>query len=230
MTVRYEKIVDDPANFWLKASVPGWLLNGNIEAFEYCARLLTSSAPAIEIGSHFGLSTSFLTRILRNHGRANRLFSADAWAYREYFPSGILYDHITPDRYRAFVVEAYKRNMEMFLPEDKPAHLEMQSDEFFASWDRANAVTTIFGERVVPGGPISFAYIDGSHEYEQCRRDFLNTDRHLEIGGFIVFDDSSKEIAETSHPGSRRVALEAAALSRYEVVFENPNISLKRIA
>jgi hypothetical protein len=230
MATRYEKIADDPANFWLKASIPGWLLNGNIEAFEYCIRNLKSEAPVIEIGAHFGLSGNFITRLLRNYGRTNRLFSSDAWAYREYFPKGILYDHITPDRYRAFVVEAFKRNAEMFLPEDKPLHLELQSDEFFTAWSVGQAVTTLFGERVVPGGPISMAYIDGSHEYEQCLRDFQNTDRHLEVGGFIVFDDSSKEIAATSHPGSRKVAIEAAALPRYKLVLENPNLTLERVA
>jgi predicted O-methyltransferase YrrM len=227
MAARFDKITDDPANFWLKASIPGWFVDGNLEALEHCIRHLESEAPVIEIGTHAGLSTSFITRLLRNHGRTNKVFSADAWTFSNY-PTQVLFDDVTCARYRGYLVEAYRRNVELFQPDDKPFHLELDSDDFLAAWSSGQAVTTLFGDRVTLGGPMSLVYIDGSHYYEQCLRDFQNVDRHLDVGGFIVFDDSSKD-AEIYHPGSRRVAVEAAALPRYRVVLENPNLTIERV-
>src|SRR6185295_5449248 len=100
---------------------------------------------------------------------------SDAWTFSNY-AKGMLYDDFTCARYREYLVEAFKSNLELFLPGDKPFHLELDSDDFFAAWSSGRPVTTIFGERVVPGGPISFAYIDGSHYYEQCLRDFQSVD------------------------------------------------------
>jgi Methyltransferase domain/Domain of unknown function (DUF4159) len=81
-----------------------------------------------------------------------------------------------------------------------------------------------FGNAVKLGGPIAFAYIDGSHTYEQSTKDFQNVDRYLEPGGFIVFDDSE----DYHNWGSTRTAQEAAMLARYEVVAKNPNYCLRK--
>ena len=75
------------------------------------------------------------------------------------------------------------------------------------------------------GGPFAFAYIDGAHTYEQSTKDFQNVDRYLELGGFIVFDDSADD---GPHVGSTRTAQEAAMLTRYEVVAKNPNYCLRK--
>jgi hypothetical protein len=50
-------------------------------------------------------------------------------------------------------------------------------------------------------------------------------DRYLEIGGFIVFDDS----ADDSDWGSARTAWEASSLPRYELVAKNPNYCVRKI-
>jgi hypothetical protein len=71
----------------------------------------------------------------------------------------------------------------------------------------------------------TFAHIDGTHNYEQSMRDFLNVDRHLEQGGFIVFDDS----ADGSQWESNRTAREAAALPLYELIAKNPNYCLRKV-
>ena len=74
------------------------------------------------------------------------------------------------------------------------------------------------------GGSISFAYIDGDHSYQQSKRDFENVDRYLEVGGFIVFDDSE----DYSGCGSARTAQEASTWNSYELVAKNPNYCLRK--
>jgi len=39
------------------------------------------------------------------------------------------------------------------------------------------------------GKPISFLWIDGSHEYEDAKADFLSWEPYLELGGVIAFHD-----------------------------------------
>jgi hypothetical protein len=68
------------------------------------------------------------------------------------------------------------------------------------------------------------AYIDGEHTYEQSMRDALNVDRYLEVGGFVVLDDS----ADNSDWESNRTAREISALPRYELVAKNPNYCLRK--
>jgi Methyltransferase domain len=53
-----------------------------------------------------------------------------------------------------------------------------------------------FGNAVQLGGPIAFAYIDGSHTYEQSTKDFQNVDRYLEPGGFIGDAPDFVEVGE----------------------------------
>ena len=106
-----------------------------------------------------------------------------------------------------------------------PNHIVSNSDEFFASWHKAETQSDFFGKQVTLGGPVSFAYIDGEHTYEQSRRDFENVDRMLEVDGFIVFDDS----ADGSSWGSHRTAAEAASRKDYRLVDKNPNYCIQKV-
>jgi hypothetical protein len=74
-----------------------------------------------------------------------------------------------------------------------PHHIAVSSDKFFELWTQKEEVVDFFGHVTTLGGPISFAYIDGDHTYEQSWRDFQNVDRFLLPGGFIVFDDSADD-------------------------------------
>lgn len=38
--------------------------------------------------------------------------------------------------------------------------------------------------------PIAVAFIDGDHEYEQVKKDFKNTMKHIKQGGFVFLHDS----------------------------------------
>jgi hypothetical protein len=100
----------------------------------------------------------------------------------------------------------------------------MYSDEFFAAWSEGRQVKDVFEREVQLGGPISFAYIDGNHDYEFAQRDFINCDRHLVPGGFLLFDDSG----DFSEWESRWAAREALRSGRYDLVIKNPNYLLRK--
>jgi hypothetical protein len=69
----------------------------------------------------------------------------------------------------------------------------MTSDEFF------NVATPS-----IPG-PIDLAFIDGMHLFEYALRDYLNVEKHLSLGGLVVFDDvlprNQEEASRVQCPG-----------------------------
>jgi Methyltransferase domain len=186
---------------------------------------LPSKSPVLEIGSFAGLSLNHIILLLRRARRNNPVFSVDAWNF-EGFQSGRLIagSSIPFDDYRMHVIETFRRNVMLFSGDRLPHHIELSSDAFFAAWEARESYVDFFGNTARLGGPVAFAYIDGDHSYEQSMRDFENVDRHLQAGGFIVFDDS----ADGSDWGSNRTAREAARLGRYEVLARNPNYRIRK--
>jgi len=70
-----------------------------------------------------------------------------------------------------------------------------------------------------------FIYIDGNHEYEVARKDFLRCAKILNPGGKIVLDDSAlltsyrpPLFATAGHPGPSRLAAEADSLGFQEIL------------
>jgi SAM-dependent methyltransferase len=68
-------------------------------------------------------------------------------------------------------------------------------------------------------------YIDGNHEYEVAKQDFLNCSRCLAPGGKIILDDSAlftpfipPRYATAGHPGPSRLAKELPLLGFTEVL------------
>jgi Methyltransferase domain len=127
---------------------------------------------------------------------------------------------------RRLGIETFRSNVVLFNGDRLPHHIQLSSDNFFSSWNANEVRGDFFGRTVKLGGPIVFAYIDGDHTYEQSKRDFLNVDRHLVKGGFIIFDDS----ADNSDWGSRLSAQEASKLPRYELVAKNPNYCIRKLS
>jgi len=203
----------------------GMLNKGNLLCFDYAIRNLPSNNPIVEIGSFCGLSTNLLAYFLDKHGAANRIYNCDRWEYEG--ADGNMGDSSIPhSQYRDFVKETYIRNIRMFSPRGLPGTVEMFSDDFFAAWDRGQTVTDVFGGLPTLGGPISFCYIDGNHSYEFARNDFFNTDRLLEPGGFVLFDDS----ADGSPWEVCRVVEEVKRLPNYRVVVKNPNYLFQKVS
>jgi hypothetical protein len=197
----------------------GILEKGNIHSFDYVLSRLASAAPILEIGSYCGLSANVLAYLKRKHGISNPILTCDKWEFQK--PSGannhIGNSALSYNALEAFAKTSYMRNVQMFSGDDLPFTFEMTSDEFFDCWRDVQARKDIFGRAYTLGGPLSFCFIDGNHTYPYAKRDFLNCDDFLEVGGFILFDDSTLEKDEV-----RLVMPEVFASGRYKLIAQNP--------
>jgi Methyltransferase domain len=202
----------------------GMLNKGNLMCFDYAIRNLPSNNPIVEIGSFCGLSTNLLAYFKKKHRVSNPIFNCDKWEF-EGAAGNVGESDITHADYRAFARDSYIRNVKMFSRNGLPHTVEALSDEFFTAWGAGTTVTDVFGRTTKLGGPISFCYIDGNHSYEFARSDFLNTDRFLEPGGFVLFDDS----ADGSHWEVCRVVEEVKRMPNYRLVVKNPNYLFQKV-
>ncbi len=221
---RYINIADEYVA-WLTFANAGMLNKGNLLAFDYVAGNLPSANPAIEIGAFCGLSTNLISYYFKKHGATNQLFNCDKWEFEGVEGPMVGDSDVSHAEYREFIRASYKYNIRTFSKGRFPHTIELLSDEFFEAWNAGQSIRDAFGKPAKLGGPISFAYIDGNHAYESARRDFENVDRHLEPGGFILFDDS----ADGSHWEVTRVVAEVKQLPNYRVVVKNPNYLFQRI-
>jgi Methyltransferase domain len=211
---------------WLRYINPGMLTGGNIDLLEYCIERLPSAAPLVEIGSFAGLSLNHIIRFLQHTKRSNPVFSVDHWWFEGARDGTLEGTSISSDAYRKHVIDTFRSNICLFSGDHLPHHLELSSDVFFDAWDKKERRTDFFGHSITLGGPIAMAYIDGEHSYKQSMRDALNVDRYLEVGGFIIFDDSG----DNTDWESNRTARELATLPRYEIIAKNPNYCVRKIS
>ena len=211
---------------WLKYANAGMLKRGNAYCFDHAVKHLPSSSPIVEIGSFCGLSTNMITHMKERHGAKNSLITCDRWLFEGSEQGGMLGGSCTVSHtdYREFVKESYIRNIKFFSRYDLPYTVELFSDEFFTAWTAGERMNDVLGREITLGGPISFCYIDGNHSYDFAKRDFENTDRHLEAGGFLLFDDSGD--------GSKwevcRVVQEVISTGRYELIDKSPNYFFRK--
>jgi hypothetical protein len=211
---------------WVSFAVPGMLNRGNVEAMDHGIAHRPSEAPMLEIGSFCGLSTCVLSYLRRKHGATGPLVTCDRWVFEGQSLGAPLGDgtHVTHDEYRAFVRSSYLRNIGLFCKGDLPFTIELDSDGFFEAWAQGRASQDVLGRPITLGGPLSFAFIDGNHTEAFARRDFENTDRWLEVGGHLLFDDS----ADGSAWEVCRVVADVLRLGRYELVGKYPNYLVRK--
>jgi hypothetical protein len=212
---------------WLTLANAGMMDRGNVACFDYAIRNLPSKAPIVEIGSFCGLSTNAITYLKEIHGVTNRLITCDKWVFEgsEDGPTLDPTTSITHSAFRDYVKRSFRQNVELFSSRDLPYTIEAFSDEFFDLWSQQKSASDIFDREIICGGPISFCYIDGNHSYDYARRDFQNTDRFLEKGGFILFDDS----ADGSGWEVCEVVKEVKSGGKYELVANNPNYFFRKL-
>jgi hypothetical protein len=202
----------------------GLLDRGNLYSFDYAIRHLSSTAPILEIGSFCGLSTNVLTHYKRKHGAKNLTITCDKWESEKGGIEPWKGSPITWADWDRFGRDSYIRNIQMFSPDDLPFTFEMTSDEFFAAWRDGCSAQDVLGRTLPLGGPLSFCYVDGNHTYEYAKRDFVNCDAFLEVGGFILFDDSINTQFDVY-----RVIPEVLACGRYKLVAKNPNHLFQKV-
>lgn len=212
---------------WLTYANAGMLHKGNIYCIEYAIKNLPSSNSVIEIGSFCGLSTNLIAFYLQKYKKSNYLITMDKWIFEngenqnEYLEGS----SITNKEYKEFVKNSYIRNISFFSNKHLPYTIEQFSDDFFEMWSNKKEVNDVLNRPIQLGGKIAFAYIDGNHKYSFAKRDFENVDNFLEIGGYILFDDS----ADNSNWEVKKVIKEVKASGRYEIVIKNPNYLFKKI-
>jgi hypothetical protein len=221
------KTISDEYINWLTFANAGMLSKGNIYSMRFAIENLPSESPVLEIGSFCGLSTNVMSYLLSAQGKKNRIISCDKWLFEGSENGGNLGDsEISHHHYREFVKSTFMRNVEFFSPNNKPYTIERTSDELFAIWEKGEMICDIFGRDISLGGKISFCYIDGNHTYEFAKRDFYHVDQYLELGGFVLFDDSS----DMDPFGLTKLMKEVKRNHDYELVMKNPNYLFKKIS
>lgn len=229
--LRVQKKINDEYLNWLTFANAGMLDQGNVYCMDMVIKNLPSDAPIIEIGSFCGLSTNVMTYLTHKHGKNNAIITSDKWVFEmetedENHPERLGGSpHITHQMYRAFVIDTFKRNVQFFSRKKLPYPIQVFSDEFFELWEKESNVKDIFDRDIKLGGKISFAYIDGNHTYDYVRRDFQNVSRYLEVGGYILFDDS----ADYTNWGSAKFMSEVSKDSNYKLCIKNPNYLFQKI-
>lgn len=195
---------------FIRAAVPGFMQEGNVVGFDYAISYLPSDDPVLEIGSFGGLSACVMSYLLRKHEKPNPIWCIDPWKW-EGFDDGDtqILPSIPHRKYMEFIYRNFIRNVD-FFSDGRIFHQKIESDDFFAR----------FIEK-----PLSFAYVDGDHRYEQAKRDFLNVDRWLVPDGFILFDDTADE----GNFGCVKLMPDVKATGRYELVMKNPNYLWKKL-
>jgi hypothetical protein len=199
---------------------------GNLYLMEHAIRHLPNSAPILEIGSFCGLSANVLTHFKRKHSVQNRLITCDAWILEEIErgEQNVGGSELSFLEYADFVRDSYLRSTGIFSKNDLPYTIQATSDLFFASWRERQKVRDVRGRDAELGGALSFCYIDGNHSYDVAKRDFLNCDEFLSVGGFLLFDDSS--VAEF---GVGSLMPEVLGTGRYQLAGKNPNHLFRKI-
>jgi hypothetical protein len=212
---------------WLSYANAGMLHWGNLYCIDLAIKNLPSNNPVLEIGSFCGLSTNIISFLLCKYEKTNKLISADKWIF-----GGVIDDknvgesHISFKEYSKFVKSSFKRNTEFFSSKNKPFTIEAFSDEFFELWDGNKKAIDVFNREIQLGGKISFCYIDGNHKYSFTKRDFVNVDKYLDIGGYILFDDSN----DFGGFGAGKFMKEMKKNIRYKLVIKNPNYLFQKLA
>ena len=220
------KYLEDDFIKWLLHANAGMLHLGNVYAMNYAIERLPSDGAIVEIGSFCGLSTNAMTYLIKKNNKTNKLYSADKWIFvNSHGNEQIGNSEISHLDYKSFVKESFIKNTNFFSPTSLPHTIELFSDEFFIEWNKNSTLNDVFNRTVHLGGPIAFSYIDGDHSYESTKRDFLNVDEHLELGGYVLFDDTS----DLSAFGCRKFMSDMNRNDHYKLIMKNPNHLFQKI-
>jgi len=115
--------------------------------------------------------------------------------------------------------------LRLFSPGFATYTIEAFSAQFFELWEANAEVTDVLGRQKRLGGNISFAYIDGDHTYDGAKRDFINVDRFITPGGYVLFDDSADN---SGYEGLQRLVREIVGRPDYDLVLKAPNYCFRK--
>jgi Methyltransferase domain len=224
--------ISDDFTYRLKQVVPGMLEPGNLHLFEYAIKNLPTSDPILEIGAFMGLSTNLIAYYKVKNKKVNRFITCDKWDYsfKGLSDEKLGSSNITGKEWGDYVKQSFLRNISFFSKGDLPVVVHEYSNSFFERWNCKENYKSLLGEEFQLGGLFSFCFIDGNHDYEFVKEDFLHCDAHLVKNGFIMFDDSSRF---RGSPGVKRLMKELKENNtfgnKYEIVSMNPNYLIKKL-
>jgi len=166
------------------SEIDGWLSHAEGKLLYELAKNVPMGKAIVEIGSWKGKSTIWLAKGAEA-GHRNKVFAIDPHRGSE--------SHVSEgggDTYPIFLVNLSKaRVKDMVVP------LVMTSSEAARYWQ----------------GSVGLLWVDGSHEYEDVKHDFLVWKQYLAFGAMVVLHDCDK-------PGPASVAEEYSVNSNEFVI------------
>lgn len=216
----------------LRSSVigEGMLPPQNVSLMAYAIQHMPDIGVVLEIGSYAGLSANIILHLMSKHAKPHKMYCVDAWIYEGYHDQKELNQEFIDGRsdvlrsdYCIYIKNAFIQSMRLFQPHRLPYAFHEKSSVFFSYWNKKE-MTDVFGRTIIPVGPISFAYIDGDHSYVAAKDDYENTLRLLMPGGFILLDDTAKELRF----GSVQLRNEIMTDSRIEIVSSDYNLLIRK--
>ena len=151
----------------LFSDVEGWLTTKE-GLFLYELTKKVGSGCIVEIGSWLGKSTCWIAQALEEMDKKNNFYAIDP--------------HVGSIEHKGFIKAVGGTTYELFIQNLHKHHLENKVTPIRKmSYDALSYVKE----------PISLIFIDGSHEYEDVKKDFDQWFPKVKIGGIIAFHDNN---------------------------------------
>ncbi|NHM00504.1 class I SAM-dependent methyltransferase [Flavobacterium difficile] len=229
-----QKIKQDDFISRLRCSVigEGMLHEGNIFLLDYAIQNMPNEGIVLEIGCYGGLSTNLIIHLLKKHKKGNPFMGCDAWVYEGY------HDHlgnkdtyidgridISRTAYTQYIKNAFITSTLFLHAKNLPHTCHLTSDLFFDKWQHNEVFTDVFDRDFKINERIAFAYIDGDHSYEQTKKDFENVASRLMVNGYVLIDDSAKNMTF----GSAKFIKEIQKNKDFKLIDSNPNFLFQKI-
>lgn len=187
----------------LTNAIHGWTALDELAFLYRTAQLQKKGGVIVEIGSWQGRSTVCMAKG-SEHGNGARIYAIDPF-------TGSSENQIPG--VKIWTRDDFERNLEKTDTKALVTTLAMTSDDAAKSWDR----------------PIDFLFIDGAHEYEYVKNDFLLFSPYVVDGGIIAFHDTTPNLKAILQglplfglPGPRQVVWEYVFKQR---TFKNIGLS-----
>lgn len=171
--------------------IPGWLSPQDAtELYDSVLSLKCEKPVIVEIGSHLGKSSMVLAQALRKKG-GGIIHCIDPFDASGDLGAQHLYEKRKAEL-RGSLLEAFQLNMAQYALEPFVRPVKGFSHEVVRTFD----------------GEIDMLFIDGDHAYEAVRRDFLDWEPRLKVGGVLAMHDIYAAPYGDDYTGPGRVAKE----------------------
>jgi hypothetical protein len=225
--------VEDPFIYRVKQTVPGMLQPGNTWSFQYAVQYMPADTAIMEIGAFCGLSTCLISYFNRQRLYPSPFFTCDPWDYgfKGMGTDTLGASKLTGKDWEQFCKATFLKNIDFWCEGQKPRVLQMPSTAVCQALTADEAVTDTDGKTEKLPNALGFVYIDGNHDYDPVKADFLGVEPFVVKDGYILFDDSADVIGS---PGvkefiAKDLKPKFIETGRYKVIARNPNLLIQKI-